>query len=263
MTGFAVGGLMLVAFLILAVTEVRREGQNNAGEPTGVGYRIAATRNLTRPAQVAPSELPLFVYQLTALLQAGRAPHQLWQDMTVVYSAAGRERIPGSGPGFEQVALPVVRAAQQAAAIGAGIPEVLRRAAADPHGRERWRLSRVRTPPADCSGMWRDLAVCLEVSERSGAPLVEVLGRYAAQLEQSLSAAASRATALAGPAATARLLGWLPIFGLGLGYLTGAQPLAILFGSLPGLVLLCTGSLLMVGGRVWSNRLVAAAARDG
>lgn len=263
MIGITIGALLVVACLILAVPETWRGDLTSAREPSRFRYRIAAIRKLVRPVDVAPSELPLFVYQLTALLEAGRAPHQLWQDMTVVYSAASRERYPGAAPGFDQVALPVVRAAQQAAAIGAGVPEVLRRAAADPHKRERWRFGRARIPPADCSGMWRDLAVCLEISERSGAPLVEVLGRYAAQLEQSLAAAASRATALAGPAATARLLGWLPIFGLGLGSLTGAQPLAILFGSLPGLVLLGTGSLLLAGGRVWSYRLVAAAARDG
>lgn len=262
MTGLAVGCLMTVACLILSAPEVWIDGPRSTWVPAGFARRVAAGRKLIRPAKVTPSELPLFVYQLTALLQAGRSPHQLWQDMTVVYSAASEGRLPESEPGFAVVVLPVVRAAQQAAAIGAGVPEVLRRAAVTP-GRERWRPGRARTPPVDCAGMWRDLAVCLEISERSGAPLVEVLDRYAAQLELSLSAAASRATALAGPAATARLLGWLPIFGLGLGYLTGAQPLAILFGSLPGLTLLCSGGLLMAGGRIWSYRLVAAAVRGG
>ncbi|WP_216698871.1 hypothetical protein [Arthrobacter sp. H20] len=211
------------------------------------------------PATVDPSELPLFVHQLTVLLNAGRSPHQLWHDIALVYAADHKGRPAGTRAGFEQHAVPVLWAAQQAAALGVGVSEVLRRAAADSSRRDRWRPGRARTPPADCAGLWRDLAVCLEISERSGAPLAEVLSRYAAQLESSLDSAGARATALAGPTATARLLGWLPAVGLGLGYLTGAEPLAILLGSLPGLVLLGAGVSLIALGRFWSSQLVRSA----
>ncbi|MHA7276934.1 type II secretion system F family protein [Arthrobacter sp. HLT1-21] len=261
MTGVTVGILLMMAFLLLAFPTELIAGASGRATSSRVLHRMAGLWPVDR--SVDPLELPLFIHQLTALLHAGRSPHQLWQDMAVVYSAADTERAAGAGPGFGAHASPVLWAAQQAAAIGEGVPEVLRRAAVSQSTDGRWRPGRARTPPANGVGLWRDLAVCLEISERSGAPLADVLGRYAAQLDQSLDAAAARATALAGPAATARLLGWLPFFGLGLGYLTGAQPLAILLGSVPGLVLLGVGVSLMVLGRLWSGRLVAAAAKGG
>ncbi|MBG6179503.1 type II secretion system F family protein [Arthrobacter sp. CAN_A1] len=260
MTGFAVGVLLLVAFLLLDAPGRRSAGRGSRA--TGVPHWVAGLA-AARPAPVDPLELPLFVHQLTALLNAGRSPHQLWQDIAVVYSVADHERPPGAGPGFGAQASPVLWAAQQAAAIGEGVPDVLRRAAAGQPSRRRWRVGRARIPPDSDASLWLDLAMCLDISERSGAPLAEVLGKYAAQLDQSLDAAAARATALAGPAATARLLGWLPLCGLGLGYLTGAQPLAVLFGSGPGLALFGVGVSLMLLGRLWSGQLVAAAAKGG
>ncbi|NOJ63413.1 MULTISPECIES: type II secretion system F family protein [unclassified Arthrobacter] len=257
MTGILTGALLLAGYLILTLPS--GSGASLMSMPTS---RITGWRRPARSAALDPAELPLFVHQLTALLQGGRSPHQLWQDVALLYAAADD----GSGrqdpTGFAQLAAPVLRAAQQAAAIGAGVPEVLRAAATEPPGPRGWRPGRPRTPPSVCAGLWRDLAVCLEISERSGAPLTEVLGRYAAQLDLALDSASARATALAGPKATARLLGWLPVFGLGLGYLTGLQPLAVLLGSAAGITLLCTGGALMLLGRFWSGRLVATAGKE-
>lgn len=259
-TGAIVGVLLLIGFLLLSFPTGRSVGSGGA-TASRTPRRAANLWLAARPAPVDPLELPLFVHQLTALLNAGRSPHQLWHDIALVYSVTEKERPAGAGLGFRAQASPVLWAAQQAAVMGEGVPEVLRRAAGIGSTQQRWRPGRARTPPSRSAGLWRDLAVCLEISERSGAPLAEVLGRYAAQLDQSLDAAAARATALAGPAATARLLGWLPLFGLGLGYLSGAQPLAVLFGSVPGLALLGVGVSLMLLGRLWSSRLVAAAAK--
>lgn len=258
MTGALTGALLLMGYLVLTLPS---GGDRLMSRPIS---RFAWWRRSARPAAVDAAELPLFVHQLTALLQVGRSPHQLWQDIALLYTAAddddGSRR--QASVGFAQLAAPVLRAAQQAAAIGAGVPEALRAAANEPSGPRGWRPGRARTPPSACAGLWRDLAVCLEVSDRSGAPLTEVLSRYAAQLDLALDSASARATALAGPTATARLLGWLPVFGLGLGYLTGLQPLAVLFGSPAGVTLACAGATLMLLGRFWSGRLVAAAGKE-
>jgi tight adherence protein B len=74
---------------------------------------------------------------------------------------------------------------------------------------------------------------------------------------------AARQTALAGPKATVSLLTWLPLMGLGLGIALGVDPLAILLGTPWGLAALAAGAGLTVAGRVWSARLVAAAAGAG
>jgi len=107
---------------------------------------------------------------------------------------------------------------------------------------------------------WRDVAACFEVCEASGAPLAAVLQRLAARLEAEQDAAALRATALAGPRATVRLLSWLPFIGLLLGTAMGVDPFAVLLGDPLGWGCLLAGIALTGLGRWWSNRLILAAA---
>jgi tight adherence protein B len=90
--------------------------------------------------------------------------------------------------------------------------------------------------------------------------LADVLTRFAAQLEAEDDAGAARQTALAGPKATVRLLTWLPVFGLGLGMVLGVDPLGILLVNRVGMAALAGGIVLTVAGRIWSSRLVHAAA---
>lgn len=248
MIGILVAACLFTVCLLLAGQRHHRAGSilPEAGRAVSVESRQerrVVIRGLMRgraTAPVDPHDLPLFVHQLTGLLRAGRTPAQLWQDVLDVHR--------GSTVGFCRSAQPVLQSAQQAAAMGMSVPEVLRQGA----GRlpDRHLFAR----------LWPDLAACVEVSERSGAPLADVLDRYAVQLEAELDADAARATALAGPKATVRLLSWLPVFGLGLGFLIGVQPLAVLLGSPLGMAALLSGLVLMAAGRFWSHRLVSAAA---
>jgi tight adherence protein B len=192
-------------------------------------------------------ELPLFVHQITGLLRAGRSPTQLWQDLEDVYAEAAAR-----GSVFAVQALPVIRTARRSAALGLSVTTALRSA-----GTPDVPSARSPAPP-----LWVDLASCLAVAERSGAPLADVLARYAVQLDSALDARAARETALAGPKATVTLLSWLPVAGILLGYLMGVNPLGVLFGSPEGIVALLLGVGLMAAGRLWANRLVAAAVRD-
>jgi len=108
--------------------------------------------------------------------------------------------------------------------------------------------------------VWTDLAACFDVAEASGCPLADVLTRFAAHLESEGDARAARETALAGPKATVRILTWLPFLGLGLGLLLGVDPRTILLGSPWGMAALIAGLALTASGRIWSARLVRAAA---
>jgi tight adherence protein B len=174
----------------------------------------------------------------------------------VYNGAGGRGRKETLSPFAEEV-LPVLRAAQQGAALGLSVPEILRSAAARP------RLRRTGST-FDAARLWVDLAACLEVAEKTGAPLAQVFHRYALQLESDLDAAAARQVALAGPRATVQLLTWLPLFGLGLGAVLGVDPLQVLLGSPLGFAALGTGVVLMLSGHLWSRALVLrAAAPDG
>lgn len=233
-----VTGLLFAACWVLTLP--RRPLYIAASRRRGFVALTRASLRERRP-KTDPHEIPLFVHQLTGLLQAGRTPSQLWGDAFGVHGS--------TGSGFSVAVRPTLQSAHQAAQLGLSVPEVLREAASRTHD------PALRT-------LWQDLAACQEVAERSGAPLAAVLARYAVQRESQLDSDAARDTALAGPRATVRLLSWLPLFGLAVGYLIGVDPLAVLLGSVPGIAALCAGFVLMVAGRIWSSRLVRAAAGE-
>jgi tight adherence protein B len=92
-----------------------------------------------------------------------------------------------------------------------------------------------------------------------GAPLGRVLEQVAGTLVAEAEARAERDAALAGPRTTGRLLMWLPIAGGFLGWALGADPVATATDGGVGTAAVGIGLVLLVAGRVWSDRLVAAA----
>jgi tight adherence protein B len=243
----------------------RRQPRQTAGRTQ---FHLISGRFRSRPGPEL-QDLPLLLHQLTGLLVAGRAPHQLWADAAALQrDGGGTAGAAGSDPRRPLAGrlLPVLEAAAQAASLGLSPVPVFRSAAASSRPTRTGRRNSA-TPGTGGTGdqlsmerLWSELAACVSVSERSGAPLAGVLGRYAAQLEGGLDQQASRETAMAGPRATVRLLTWLPVGGLALGYVLGADPLAVLAGSPLGWLAAAAGLALALMGRVWSRTLVRQAA---
>lgn len=268
MTGVTVALLMAVAGMILTLPRAGRIGVRRGVGVGGIPAPGAAQRRRT-PAAAGPDrsdagrsaarrsgagrsaarravdlhELPLFVHQLAGLLRAGRPPHVLWEDMERVH-ADGRTA-------FAAAALPVIATARRASELGLSVPDALRQALDSDSGRSRRDRAGVRV-----DRLWIDLAGCLIVAERSGAPLAGILEQYAAQLEAQLDGLSARETALAGPRATVVLLAWLPAVGLVLAVALGVNPFGVLLGSSLGRLALAVGALLMLVARLWSRRLV-------
>jgi tight adherence protein B len=99
-----------------------------------------------------------------------------------------------------------------------------------------------------------------------GAPLGQVLEQVAGTLAAEAEAQAERDAALAGPRTTGRLLMWLPVAGGFLGWVLGADPVGTATDGGVGTAAVGVGVVLLVAGRVWSDRLVAVArgaARSG
>ncbi|WP_350002966.1 hypothetical protein [Pseudarthrobacter sp. WHRI 8279] len=205
--------------------------------------RRGAGKGAGQPA----ARMTLVVQQLAALLKGGRTPARLWEEIWDVYGSSG-----SPAQGLSSGSSAMLAAARAAASRGVPVSEAIRRASPSAFPR-RDRESRI----------WAELAACFDIAEASGCPLADVLTRFAAQLEVEDDADAARQTALAGPKATVSLLTWLPLMGLGLGIALGVDPLAILLGTPWGLAALAAGAGLTVAGRVWSARLVAAAAGAG
>jgi len=129
-------------------------------------------------------------------------------------------------------------AAARAAEAGGDVAEALRH---DAHG----------------GGPLVSLAVCWQASLRHGAGLADAVDRLAVSARASSEVRATLAAELAGPRATARVLMLLPVIGVILGVVMGAEPLSWLFGTTPGLVCLVCGVGLTVLGFWWTSRIAS------
>lgn len=207
----------------------------------------------------------LLVAQLAALLRAGRTPEQVWRQAAETHAAsAGPEA--GSGErtrsergglwqGTEDLTSSALASAAHAAALGRPVAAAIRAACIPDAGAG----GRRRATGSASAGVWLSVAACIETAEASGSPLAGVLERLAAQLESDADAAAARAVALAGPRATAQVLSVLPLAGLGLGMLMGADLIGLVLSTPLGSLCLGLGGALTVAGRWWSAQLVRSA----
>lgn len=102
------------------------------------------------------------------------------------------------------------------------------------------------------------LAACWEVGSGSGAGLASAVARLADSARVAEDVRVQLEAQLAGPRATARMLAALPLVGLALGSLLGAEPLRWIFGTPVGLTCLAAGIGLTILGMWWTNRIAAA-----
>jgi tight adherence protein B len=142
-----------------------------------------------------------------------------------------------------------------------GLPGLVSRLAAQASTGAR--LEPVWRTAAETSGSTALLAVAegWRLSERHGAPIVEVLDALTLGLRDQSRTAAAVAPALAAPRASATLLGVLPLGGVVLAELVGVHPVSVLVGSPAGRVAAVAGLGATLGGRLWMRRLVTAASR--
>lgn len=103
------------------------------------------------------------------------------------------------------------------------------------------------------------LSACWQVAAHTGAGLAAGADPAAQVARSEDRIRAEVQQELAGPRATARLLGLLPVLGIGLGALLGAQPLSWLLGSGVGRIFLVLGLAFMLAGHLWVQRIIARA----
>ncbi|WP_300265886.1 type II secretion system F family protein [Microbacterium sp.] len=108
-------------------------------------------------------------------------------------------------------------------------------------------------------GVWGDVAAAWEIATTVGAPLAEVLRSLAGTMRDAAAAADDVRIALAEPAGTARLLLWMPVAGLLLGFALGFDTLGVLFANPIGTVCLAAGLGLILAARAWTKRLLRRA----
>ncbi|XVU25755.1 hypothetical protein ACQPZJ_01475 [Actinoplanes sp. CA-054009] len=94
------------------------------------------------------------------------------------------------------------------------------------------------------------------LAERTGAPAADLVEQIEADARAADRAAASASAQAAGAQATAVLLAALPIAGLGLGLLIGADPVYVLLHTPLGGACAIVAAVLQGAGFIWSERLV-------
>jgi tight adherence protein B len=107
------------------------------------------------------------------------------------------------------------------------------------------------------------VVVACRLAHRCGTPLAEILDECAHGITEVEAADADRRRALAGPAATARLLVWLPVASLGIGVGMGADPVGAVLAGGPAAPAMAAGTVCLLLGRWWIRRLVRSAERAG
>ncbi|MFB6609711.1 type II secretion system F family protein [Agromyces sp. NPDC056379] len=112
------------------------------------------------------------------------------------------------------------------------------------------------------STAWPVLAAAWAVASESGAPLAGSLRELAAVLRDEAQLRREVRAALAGPAASARLVMALPAVALLFGATLGFDTLGVLFGNPVGLACLALGVAFLWGGHRWNRTLAARARRS-
>lgn len=102
----------------------------------------------------------------------------------------------------------------------------------------------------------RQLAACWHVGVTRGSGLAVSVERLALSLRAQHELQSTLRNELAAPRATGRMLAFLPLVGVAMGYLLGADPIAWFLGSSVGVVVFAIALVLTIAGTVWTRRIV-------
>lgn len=192
-----------------------------------VRRRHRASRAVAAAARTT-DQLGAAVGRITDELRAGSHP------------AAALDGVASDGPDAHGLLAPAAAAAR----LGDGVPPALRRAA---------------TGRPEVAADLERLAAAWALADQHGIPLADLLGGTCTDIRWRARFGNTVRAQLAGPRATAAVLTALPVLGLGLGQLIGADPIEVLRSGLLGQTLLVLGVVLAAAGTAWTDQILRAA----
>lgn len=119
----------------------------------------------------------------------------------------------------------------------------------------------LRTPGAVIEADLDRMATAWRVADRHGIALADLLEAVRSDLLGRIRFRGRVESGLAGARATATVLAGLPVLGLALGQLMGADPVRILLSDGLGGVLLVLGTLFGCAGLLWTDRITGRVLR--
>ena len=242
MNTWAIALLMSVAGYLLAPVPIRRRPIYLRGRE-----REASPRSSRTPGEVA-AEVARRTKQHFRRRRSQDAARAAAVELVAAFAAdlrAGQPVRQAFTRAQRSSPVPLASRAVSVAELGGDVPRVLRSEA-----------QRVDLP------ILQSLAALWRVAEGSGAGLAQAADRLAIAEAANQVARAEVAAQLAGPRATAKVLAGLPIVGVILGSGLGASPIAWLFGSVWGLLVLAVGVGLECLGLWWISRLTKSVERS-
>lgn len=105
---------------------------------------------------------------------------------------------------------------------------------------------------------WERIAVSWQLAQTHGLTMATLMRAAQNDIVERQRFAARVTAAMAGARATAAILTGLPLLGIGLGQLIGANPVRFLCSDGPGAVMLVVGVMLACSGLLWSDRITNA-----
>jgi tight adherence protein B len=108
---------------------------------------------------------------------------------------------------------------------------------------------------------WERLAVCWHLAEAHGLAIAKLMQTAQGDIVERERFSARINAAMAGARTTAAVLAGLPVLGIGLGQLIGADPLTFLLSGGVGGWLLVVGVTLACVGLVWSDHIIGQAVK--
>lgn len=229
------GAWLLVAVLLLRAPS---RGPHRSRRRTAPAQLFGSIRGWWRCLplpwrRTSEPDLGLVLTEVASRLRAGAPTELAW---TAALRRAGLRAATGAGARVED-----------AAGVPRAVTELVERPSTDPAVRASLLVVR---------------AAC-RLTHQVGAPLAQVLDQCAQSITEAREAHDARRVAMAGPAATARILAVLPLFGLVLGMGLGADPVTVALDGGWGSLSVFVGLLLVAVGRWWSISLVTSAQAAG
>lgn len=109
---------------------------------------------------------------------------------------------------------------------------------------------------SELSSQWQRIAVCWQLAQQHGLSIAALMQTAQRDIAERQRFASRVSAGLAGARATATILAALPVLGIGLGQLIGADPVRFLVTGSGGWLLLI-GVTLSCAGLLWSDRITA------
>ncbi|WP_196716910.1 hypothetical protein [Actinomyces trachealis] len=250
--------LTAALFVALGVAIVLRPPRRARASLSPGQRRGQSVREQRHSSRRQDTDLGMVLVEVSTLLRSGAPTASAWQRVLerrglLELELESAPRSLESPASFDGVPGPLLALAQ------APRPSWLPRwEAGGPHWRPPWPRRRVEREVAQQQAAQGAVAAC-RLAHAIGAPLAGVLEAVAGAVAEAGRAQASRDTALAGPRSSARLLATLPLAAPLLGAAVGADLWGFFTSGRLGGVVLAGGLVLIMAGRILTERLLASA----